>query len=723
MRTLLLTTVFLSSLFGADPIRYLAQPKVFVLDAGPVTYAIGINEKNELQPVYFGARLWRDEDFRAARSARGWASFDLPATTTPKEYAGYGGGLFVEPCLKATLANGVRDTVLVYVSHEIRGDDLEIRTKDIRYNLTAVLRYKVYRQGVIRKQAVIANGTTEVVTLESAQSGAIHLPAGEGYRLTHLYGRWAGETQMAQEPVRPGVKVIESRRGNTSHQANPWFAIDGPEAATETSGQVWFGALGWSGNWRIAVEQTPHQQVRVTAGLNTFDFAHTLKPGESLETPPLYVGYSREGFGGASRALHQFEREEIFPRAGAGKPRPVLYNSWEATEMNVNEAGQVELAKKAASVGVERFVMDDGWFGARDTDRAGLGDWTVSKKKFPNGLKPLIDQVKALGMDFGLWVEPEMVNPDSDLYRAHPDWAMHFPDRPRSEARNQLILNMAREDVKEHIFKVLDDLVTQNDIAFLKWDMNRNASEPGWPEVAPAEQKKMWLQYTRNVYEIIDRLRAKHPGLEIESCSGGGGRIDLGILRRVEQVWTSDNTDALDRLKIQEGFTYAYAPKAMMAWVTDVPNFNGRSTPLRFRFLVAMQGSLGIGNNLNKWSKEDFALAAKMIAWYKTVRATVQMGKLYRLASPRAADGFAATQYVAEDGKQAVVFATLHSQQFGRMLPDLRLQGLDERAVYKVADIDGRYEATLSGAALMSRGLPVRLTGDYAATAFTLNRQ
>ena len=285
--------------------------------------------------------------------------------------------------------------------------------------------------------------------------------------------------------------------------------------------------------------------------------------------------------------------------------------------MNVNEAGQAELAKKAASLGVERFVMDDGWFGARDTDKAGLGDWVVSKKKFPNGLTPLIDRVKGLGMDFGLWVEPEMVNPDSDLYRAHPDWALHFPGRPRSEARNQLILNMARDDVKEHVFKVLDDLLSQNDIAFLKWDMNRNASEAGWPEVAPAEQKKLWLQYTRNVYEIIDCLRARHPKLEIESCSGGGGRIDLGILKRVEQVWTSDNTDALDRLRIQEGFTYAYSPQAMMAWVTDVPNFNGRSTPLRFRFLVAMQGALGIGNNLNKWSQEDVDLAKTMIAGTK----------------------------------------------------------------------------------------------------------
>jgi alpha-galactosidase len=723
MRFLLLLPLLACAASAADSIRFLSQPKVFVLDAGPVTYSMGVNERNELQPLHFGARLWRDEDLNPARSLRGWASFDLPASTTPKEYSGYGGGLFVEPCLKVTFADGVRDLVLQYESHKIQGDTLEIRSKDISYNLSAALHYRVYPQGIVEKRAVITNNSGAIVTLESAQSGAIHLPAGEGYRLTHLYGRWAGETQIAQELIQPGVKVLESRRGNTSHQANPWFALDGPQRASETAGSVWFGALGWSGNWRIAVEQTPHQQVRVTAGLNPFDFAHTLQNGESLETPPFYTGYSNEGFGGASRAFHRFQREVIFPGGGASKPRPVLYNSWEATEMHVNETGQAELAKKAASIGVERFVMDDGWFGARDTDKAGLGDWFVSKKQFPNGLKPLIDQVKGLGMDFGLWVEPEMVNPDSDLYRAHPDWAMHFPGRPRSEARTQLILNMARNDVKEYIFKVLDDLVSQNDIAFLKWDMNRNASEPGWPEVAPGEQKKLWRQYALNVYEIIDRLRAKHPRLEIESCSGGGGRIDLGILKRVEQVWTSDNTDALDRLKIQEGFTYSYSPKAMMAWVTDVPNFNGRSTPLRFRFLVAMQGSLGIGNNLNKWSQEDFELAKKMIGWYKGVRATIQLGKLHRLASPRSADGFASTQYVSEDGRQSVVFATLHSQQLGRTQPNLLLQGLDPQAVYKVADVDQRFNATLSGATLMSRGLPLHLTGDYAATAFTLERQ
>src|SRR6266852_1376992 len=629
-----------SSAFGQDPVRYLADKKLWVLDTNNSSYVFGVNERSQLQHLYWGKKLWRDADLATARTYEEWASFDGVASTTPGEYAGWGSNMYTEPGLKVTLADGNRDLVLRYVSHEIHGDTLKVVTKDIQYDLFANLYYRVYSgTGIIEKHAVIENRTSQRITLESAQAGTWYMPSGEGYRLSYLTGRWAGETQLIQEDIHPGVKVLESRRGTTSHQTNPWFAIDAPEGdgsrADQNHGRVWFGALGWSGSWKFAIEQTPHQQVRVTGGYNTFDFAYPLEPGEQLETPPFYGGFGDHGFGEASRMLHRFTRESILPEGLSAKPRPVLYNSWEATEFNVDEPGQKALAEKAAKIGVERFVMDDGWFGARNNDHAGLGDWYVNPKKFPNGLQPLIRFVNGLGMDFGIWVEPEMVNPDSDLYRKHPDWAMNFPGRPRTEARNQLILNMAREDVKEYTFAWLDKLVTENKIAFLKWDMNRNFSEPGWPEVGPANEKKIWVKYTSSVYEIIDRLRARHPKLEIESCSGGGGRVDLGIMKRTDEVWTSDNTEAYDRLRIQEGFSYAYPTQTMMAWVTDVPNHNGRTTPLQYRFLVAMMGSLGIGNNLNKWTNDDFALATKMIAYYKTIRRTVQQGKLYRLFSPR----------------------------------------------------------------------------------------
>jgi alpha-galactosidase len=377
--------------------------------------------------------------------------------------------------------------------------------------------------------------------------------------------------------------------------------------------------------------------------------------------------------------------------------------------------------------------MDDGWFGGRDSsrnssrnnDRAGLGDWFVNPQKFPQGLKGLIDHVNGLGMDFGLWVEPEMVNANSDLYRQHPDWVINFPGRPRSELRNQMVLNLARDEVKEYLFGVLDKLASEYNVRYFKWDMNRSFSEPGWPELAPAEQRKLWVQYDRNLYEILDRLRAKHPKLEIESCSGGGGRVDLGILQRVDEVWPSDNTEAFDRLRIQEGFSQAYAAKIMSAWVTDVPNMNGRSTPLAFRFLTAMQGALGIGANLNKWTDQDSAIAAGMIALYQKIRPTVQTGNLYRLASPRTND-VTVNQYVAADGKQAVVFAFRHSQQYNTAAPTIRLRGLDERAVYRVTPIDNKLiekQAELSGGYLMHVGLHLNLRGDFDATAVVLEHQ
>ncbi len=715
----------LISLSAANPpIRYLPDARVWVLDAGETTYVLGVNERTELQHVYWGTRIGSDRDWKPVHSAPQRDSVDPSENATPDEYPGWGGLRFFEPCLKIALADGVRDLVLKYSGYEIHGEDLTIRLRDVSYDIEVELAYHMYPEGVLRKQATIRNRTSQVVTVESAQSGAWRLPAADGYRLTYLTGRWAEEFQLTQEDIHPGVKVLESRRGSTSNQMNPWFAIDGPERATEDHGEVWFGALGWSGNWRIAVEQTPQRDVRITGGYNTFDFAYPLKPGESLSTPPFYAGFTSHGLGEASRVFHRFQLANILPRASSGRLRPVLYNSWEATFFNVDEAGQMALAEKAARIGVERFVMDDGWFGARDNSRAGLGDWTPNSKKFPHGLGPLIERVHKLGMDFGLWVEPEMVNPDSDLYRAHPDWVLNFPGRPRSEARNQLVLNLARDDVREYIFSTLDKLVSENDIAFLKWDFNRSFSEPGWPEAPPAEQRMVWVRYVTHYYEIIDRLRAKHPKLEIESCSSGGGRVDLGILTRTEQVWTSDNTDAFDRLFIQDGFSHAYTPKIMMAWVTDVPNIDSRVTPLSYRFLVAMMGSLGIGANLNKWSEDDFTLASKMIAAYKDIRATVQEGGLYRLAASGSGP-LTANEYVSKEGKQAVVFAFLHAQQYKRPAPTVHLAGLDEQAIDRVRMLRGRLAEQferVSGATLMNRGLTFILNGEFDAAAAVLER-
>jgi len=710
----------------AQPIQYLESKKVFLITTRQNSYALGVAADGALRHIYWGAPLWRADDLSAPAQKRDLSSFDPRQMMEAEEFPGWGGPRYYEPALKLSREDGNRDLVLRYGSHRINGNELTITLRDITDPIEVTLHYLVYPDfGILRRNAVIRNGTQKVLTLESAQSAVWNLPAGEGYNLTYSTGRWAAEDQLHHEPIHEGQKVLESRKGHTSHNFNPWFMIDSGDAGEE-HGSVWFGALAWSGNWRFAIEQTPYRQVRVTGGLNTFDFSYPLKPGESLDTPAFYGGYSAAGFGAASRMLHKFEREQILPNGMSSRLRPVLYNSWEATTFAVNEQGQKDLASKAAKLGVEMFVMDDGWFGARNNDRAGLGDWFVNPQKFPQGLKGLIDHVTSLGMDFGLWVEPEMVNANSDLYRKHPDWVLNFPGRPRSELRNQMILNLARDDVKEYIFGVLDKLATENNVRYFKWDMNRSFSEPGWPEVAPAEERKLWVAYVRNLYEILDRLRAKHPKLEIESCSGGGGRIDLGILQRVDEVWPSDNTEAFDRLRIQEGFSYAYTPKVMSAWVTDVPNMNQRSVSLAYRFLVAMQGALGVGSNLNKFSDQDTATATQMIATYKRIRPTIQTGDLYRLASPRTED-VTVNQYVAADGKQSVVFAFRHAQQYRTDAPAILLRGLDEKAVYKLEAVTNRIspgqQPQYSGAYLMRNGLALSLRGDYDATAIILDRQ
>jgi alpha-galactosidase len=723
-----------SPLLAQTSIRPEPAQQQWYLNAGKFTYVIGINDAMMPQSLYWGPTLPDTQTLPPAKMAPERASFDAPIMGTMLEYPASGEGLYTEPALKVDSPNGDRTLVLVYDHASVENGRLEIVVKDKVQPIRVHLFYQPYPEGIIARWSSVENVGKQPFVIEQAASATWNLPAGTDYKLSSLTGQWGNEWQLHTALLEPGAQVLESRRGSTGHQANPWFAIGRDGKTTEQNGPVWFGELGWSGSWRMNVERTSQNLVRITAGYNPYDFAWKLEPGTSLETPHFYGGYTALGQGEASRILHRFQLAEILPTHPDPKPRPIIYNSWEATGFDVDEPGQTALADKAAAIGVERFVMDDGWFGQRVTDHAGLGDWYVNPKKFPRGLKPLIDHVHSLGMSFGLWVEPEMVNPDSDLYRKHPDWVMNFPDRQRTEARQQLVLNLARPEVKAYILGFLDKLVSENDIAFLKWDYNRNWSEPGWPE-APGNtpghvdidaQKEIYVRYVQNLYAILAELRAKHPKLEIESCSGGGGRVDLGILRYTDEVWPSDNTDALDRLSVQDGFTHAYTPETMAAWVTDVPNFlDRRSVPLQFRFLVAMQGALGIGSNLTKFTADDMALATRLTSFYKGIRTTVQHGELYRLEAPEHNET-SQVEYVAQDGSQAVVFAYLHSQQYGLPQPAVTLEGLDPRAMYSVTALDGsKYmgEAEVSGALLMGGGVHFNLVGDYDATAIVLKRQ
>jgi len=694
-----------------------------------------------------------------------WERYRTGARELPYEYVPWGGLRFDEPSLKAEYGDGTRSTEWAFAAQRLTRQGatvtLELDFTDSAYGLTTTLFYRVYDGfDVIERWAVLRQAGGQPAVIRQAHSANWWLPDRAGWRLRYLHGGWGAETRVAQATLGPGKLILESRRGTTSHQFNPWFTLDPGGEATEDGGEVWSGALAWSGSWKLIYELTSAAHLHACGGWNDFDWAQRLLPGDDLVLPSFAGLYTDAGFGAASREWHAWARAHVIGRGdrtgvaeprwrtaaappvsrapfssagpgpgtpGPGEPgpgprlRPVLYNSWEATSFAVSEAGQERLAERAARIGVELFVVDDGWFRGRNNDRAGLGDWTVDEAKFPRGLAPLIEHVNGLGMSFGLWIEPEMVNRDSDLYRAHPDWVYHFVNRTRTEHRNQLVLNLARPDVADWVFRQVDRLLADNNIAFIKWDMNRPFTEPGWPAEAGHNPERIWVDHVRNLYAIMDALRAAHPGVEFESCSGGGGRADLGILGRAEQIWTSDNTDAWDRITIQEGFTQVFPPQVMMAWVTDSPNWwTERRVSLRFRFHVAMAGALGVGGDLNRWTDREMAEAAELVAAYKLIRPVVQHGRLYRLASVTA-DPYGAHEYLSDDGSQAVVLAWWGPSSCGGGRPPLRLAALDPGARYADADSGQEYW----GAELLHEGLrlPGTIRGDFGSALVRLARR
>lgn len=692
---------------------------------------MGINQSQGIQHLYWGEKVPAEDCAPLLKP------YDFPFNTNAEkereEFSPWGGMFFAEPSLKVMFHDGVRDLKMICSGHTIREkqpesgetggnnsfDELVIHMQDVKYGLRVSLFYRVAEDlDLIERHCSITNTGEAPILIENAASAVWNLSGAEArnYRLTHAAGKWGCENQLRRDLLSEGKKILESRQGFTSPTFNPWFAIDDGTAG-ETHGPVWFGALAWSGNWKITVEKTIFNRVRVVGGVNDFDFQWELKSGETFETPVFTGGYTSGGFGEMSRKLHQYQLAHVLPGPHAGKPTKILYNSWEATFFDVNEEEQMKLAQKAAEIGVELFVVDDGWFGTRNSDRSGLGDWTVNRKKFPSGLAPLIEHVNGLGMDFGIWVEPEMVNPDSELYKAHPDWVYQFPGREGSLGRNQLVLNLARDEVKAYILDFMTDLLEKNNIAFIKWDMNRSFSECGWMEVPRSKQREIWVRHIRNLYQIWHTLRQRFPEVMFESCSGGGGRIDLGIMHYADQFWTSDNTDAFDRLKIQYGYSYVYAPKAMMCWVTESPNsMNERKLSLTYRFHSAMTGSLGIGANLNHWNDEEKAEACRLISQYKEIRHIIQFGSVFRLLPPN--DGnICAVQYVGEDKKESILFVFNHSQQFGETDLRIRLQGLDKNKKY---EIGSPADFTMTGSGLMNLGLPVQLKGDFSSALIRL---
>jgi alpha-galactosidase len=688
-----------------------AQDDLWILSTPATSYAFTLDSA-QLVHLYWGVPLAADS-IRALASSRPVTRRHLDDVGSNDEIAAAGGARFGTAGLKVRFGDGARDLELEPAGHEVTGLELNVRLRDRHYPLEVHAHYRIFEDTDIIERSMelrhVGGPDDDAITVERADSARWVLPRRDDWRLSHAVGAWGAENQLRRDRLPVAETVLTSRRGVSSHQAGPWLMLDDGTAGEE-HGEVWSSALAWSGSWRISAERTPAGVVTVTGGFGHDQTLMTLRPGETVTTPAFPGLYTAGGFGAASRAWHAYIRSHVLPRPE--ETRPVLFNSWEATGFDVDEAGQIRLAQAATALGAELFVMDDGWFGARTSDAAGLGDWYVNPDRFPNGLHRLIKEVRGLGMDFGLWVEPEMVNPDSELYRAHPDWVLHQPHRRRTLMRNQLVLNFARPDVAAWAHQWLDELLSRYDIDFLKWDMNRSFTEAGWP--GAADPDRLWIDHTRAVYALIDRLRADHPRLRIECCASGGGRTDLGMLERCDQIWTSDNTDAVDRLTIQCGYSQIHPAGTMGAWVTDVPNQSTqRVVPLRFRFHVAMSGVLALGGDLPAWTQEELAQAAGYVEQYKRIRHLVQHGDLYRL-------GQGAVQYVAGDGSQVVVFVYAPYRPLGDPEPPTALAGLDADATYIDADTGVAHR----GAALMTGGLPVRLpSGDYASAVVHLIRR
>ncbi|HET6530706.1 MAG TPA: alpha-galactosidase [Actinoplanes sp.] len=620
-----------------------------------------------------------------------------------EELPGQGGERFGPPSLRVAFADGTEAVEWSFAGHRIDGGHLCVTLADRRYPLDLELHYRVHPDSdvVERWTAIRHTGSTDQIDVHTVDAASWTLPTRSRHRLSYVGGETKAEFQLQRTELATGEFTLTSRRGVTRHEVNPWLLVDGGDA-TEEHGEVWSMALGWSGTWRITARRTVIGQVTVSGGPNHEGTSWRLQPGERWQSPVFAGLYAADGFGATSRAWHAYVRRHVLPAAAT--PQPVLYNSWESAGFSVDEAGQRRMAEAAAELGVELYVMDDGWFSTRTDDRSGLGDWWPAPDRFPGGLGPLIAEVHRLGMRFGLWVEPEMVNPDSVLYHRHPDWVLHMPHRQRTEIRHQLVLNFARPDVARWAHAWLDRLLTDHEIDHLKWDMNRPFTEAGWP--GAMDPHRLFTDHTRAVYAIIERLRSDHPGLRVETCASGGGRVDLGMLRRADLAWPSDNTDPVDRIAIQHGYGQVYPAVTMGAWAGDSPNaVTGRRAPLRFRFHVAMAGALGLSGDLRAWTPQQRREAAGLIAVYRRIRHLVQQGDLYRLAGP-ALDRTTVVQYTAPDGGETVVLAWRPVTRPRGADQPVRLRGLDSARRYRDVDSGSVFDGAVLTHAGLELGLP-----------------
>lgn len=668
--------------------------KMFVIETKNTHYALGVGDDGLLRHIHYGKKADGYEAVITRECNSNHAALDY----AKMEYTPFGGTMYRNCAFKCEYPDGCRDSVFKLVDSKQDENSLVVNMYDDAYDVALDLEYKFSKDtDVIARRAIITNKASGKLKLNKIMSGELNLPSHKPYYAINFNGSWGGEFKQEDTLVKNGTLVYESRKGTAGHTNSPCVILH--QNANEDMGDVFFAALAYGGSFKVEVQRDFAGVTRAMLGISDFDFSYDLNSDESFEAPWLYFGFAN-GFANMSNMMNKYAVDNILPRQFADKPLPVLYNSWEATWFDVNAEGQLKLAKIAKDIGCELFVMDDGWFGQRKDDWAGLGDWYVNKEKFPNGLGELVDGVNELGMDFGLWFEPEMVQKDSDLFRAHPDWTYHYDTREASELRHQLVLNLTMPEVQQYVFDCMDKMLEEYNIRYIKWDMNRPFSEIGCANLV--NQQELWYRHTMAVYDVCDRLKEKYPYLQIEACSSGGGRAEYGALSHFDMVWTSDNTDAVDRLDIQRGYSMLYPIKCMRAWVTD-SNAGARPVSLDYRFNVSMQGSLSIGANLLKYSDEEIQKSKEYIALYKEIRDIVQFGDFYRIANFKD-DDFYATQYVSRDKSESVLFICSNANNFfNTQFKSYRLKGLDENKIYVIDDKE------YSGAALMNIDTEIRL--------------
>lgn len=662
------------------------------------------------------------EDGPSPVAGHGRTPFRTAADAAPAEYIPFGLRPFGGADLDVRRRDGERGSWWSFAGAQAaEAGELRLAFTDQVLSLDAVLCYQTTGgTDVIRRWIELTNTGDGDLVLSRLDSAAVNVPVSGGARLTYLAGQWAQEFQLKHVEIDRGGFSIGSTQGVSGHDYAPWLAVQDAAFADGPLTPTWGVSLAWSGSWHIDAQVDAGGLLRLRAGREPHEGEVLLPAGASLTTPQLLVAFSQEGLGGLARVWHAQERLASYPRSL--RPRPVLYNSWEATGFDVNAGRQLELARVAASIGAELFVVDDGWFTGRTDATGGLGDWDPDPAAFPDGFGAFVDNVRGLGLDFGLWVEPEAVSPGSRLHAEHPDWVYAIDGRPATLIRSELALDLGRDEVCAYVLSTLDRLLRDYAIDYLKWDMNRPPTERGRPGDPLPRAVDLDAAHVANYYRILGILRSEHPHVLVEGCAGGGGRADAAAVAGTDVVWPSDNTGPQDRLAIQYGFLHAHAPHVMSSWVTDAAGFfDTRPRSLRFRFVTAMAGALGIGANITAWTPEQRARAATWIAQYKQWRGTLHQGEVHLIGSPE--DSSCGVQYSAPDGSHEIVLAWNSGALTGLPRvpgrPDrLRLRALDPSAHYRNESTGAEF----SGAHLMHAGLPCAWTSEYDADAVELRR-